>query len=58
LHVILDNFSTHSTPAVRDWLAGHPLIHFRFTPADASWMNMVEAWFGVLTRRSIRRGSF
>lgn len=58
LHVILDNSSTHSTPAVQQWLAEHPLVHFHFTPKGASWMNLVEAWFGILTRKSIRRGSF
>ncbi len=58
LHIVLDNSSTHSVPAVREFLAAHPEIHFHFTPTGASWMNMVEAWFGILTRRSIRRGSF
>jgi transposase len=58
LHIVLDNSSTHSVPAVQAFLAAHPLIHFHFTPTGASWMNMVEAWFGILTRRSIRRGSF
>ena len=58
LHVVLDNSSTHSTPAVRDWLQAHPRVHFHFTPKGASWMNLVEAWFSVLTRKSIRRGSF
>ena len=58
LHVILDNSSTHSTPAVKDWLEQHPRVHFHFTPTGASWINMVEAWFGILTRKSIRRGSF
>lgn len=58
LHVILDNSSTHSTPAVKAWLAAHPRIHFHFTPTGASWLNMVEAWFGLLTRQSVRRGSF
>src|SRR5436309_12012509 len=58
LHVILDNSSTHSTPAVKGWLERHPLVHFHFTPTGASWINMVEAWFGILTRKSIRRGSF
>jgi transposase len=58
LHVILDNSSTHSTPAVREWLASHPKVHFHFTPVGASWLNMVEAWFGLLTRQSVRRGSF
>lgn len=58
LHIVLDNSSTHSVPAVQDWLAAHPRIHFHFTPTGASWLNMVEAWFGILTRRSVRRGSF
>jgi transposase len=58
LHVILDNSSTHSTPAVQGWLARHPAVHFHFTPKGASWLNMVEAWFSILTRKSVRRGSF
>ncbi len=58
LHVILDNSSTHSTPAVEQGLAAHPEIQFHFTPKGASWLNMVEAWFGILTRTSVRRGSF
>lgn len=58
LHVVLDNSSTHSTPAVQAWLAAHPNVEFHFTPKGASWLNMVEAWFGILTRKSVRRGSF
>jgi transposase len=58
LHVILDNSSTHTTPAVQTWLTTHPRVHFHFTPTGASWLNMVEAWFSVLTRKSVRRGSF
>ena len=58
LHVVLDNSSTHSTPAVHAWLAKHPEIQFHFTPKGASWLNMVEAWFGILTRKSVRRASF
>src|SRR5262245_38377916 len=58
LHVILDNSSTHTTPAVRAWLARHPRVQLHFTPTGASWLNMVEAWFGILTRKSVRRGSF
>lgn len=58
LHVVLDNSSTHSTPAVQAWLDAHPAIHFHFTPTGASWLNMIEAWFGTLTRKSVRRGSF
>ena len=58
VHVILDNSSTHTTPAVQAWLTTHPRVHFHFTPTGASWLNMVEAWFSVLTRKSVRRGSF
>src|SRR5882672_5326273 len=58
LHVILDNSSTHKTPAVQAWLRQHPRVHFHFTPKGASWLNLVEAWFSILTRKSIRRGSF
>ena len=58
LHVVLDNSSTHSTPEVKAWLEQHPRILFHFTPTGASWLNMVEAWFSVLTRKSVRRGSF
>jgi transposase len=58
LHVILDNSSTHTTPAVQTWLAAHARVHFHFTPTGASWLNLVEAWFSILTRKSVRRGSF
>ena len=58
LHVILDNSSTHKTPDVKAWLEAHPRVHFHFTPTGASWLNMVEAWFSILTRKSVRRGSF
>jgi transposase len=58
LHVILDNSSTHKTPVIQEWLEAHPRIHFHFTPTGASWLNLVEVWFSILTRRSIRRGSF
>jgi transposase len=58
LHVVLDNVSTHKTPAVAAWLAANPRITFHFTPTSASWMNQVETWFGILTRGAIRRGSF
>lgn len=58
LHIVLDNSSTHSIPAVQAWLAAHPAVHFHFTPKGASWLNMVEAWFSILTRKSVRRGSF
>ncbi|MPZ46372.1 MAG: IS630 family transposase [Betaproteobacteria bacterium] len=58
LHVVLDNSSTHSTPDVKVWLEAHSNVHFHFTPTGASWLNLIEAWFGILTRKSVRRGSF
>lgn len=58
VHLILDNYNTHKTPAVRRWMARHPRFHVHFTPTYASWINLVESWFGVLTNRRIRRGSF
>ncbi len=58
LHIVLDNSSTHAVPAVREFLAAHPRLHSHFTSTGASWLNMVEAWFGILTRKSVRRGSF
>lgn len=57
IHVVLDNASTHSTPAVRAWQDEHPNVHFHFTPTGASWLNMIEAWFSILTRRSVRRAT-
>jgi len=58
LHLVLDNSSTHTTPEVNSWLGRHPRIHFHFTPTGASWMNMVESWFSILTRQQVRRGSY
>ena len=49
VHVILDNLSTHKTPAVHKWLLRHRRFHFHFTPTYGSWMNLVERWFGALT---------
>lgn len=58
LHFVLDNSSTHKTPAVSRWLRRHPRVHFHFTPTSASWMNQVETWFGILSKQAVRRGSF
>ena len=58
VHVILDNYGTHKTPAVRRWVAQHPRFHVHFTPTYSSWLNLVERWFGLLTDRQIRRGVF
>jgi transposase len=53
LHVILDNSSTHGTPAVRAWLASNPHVHFHYTPTSASWLNQVEGFFGILGKQSL-----
>lgn len=58
LHAIVDNSSTHTTPAVQQWLAENPRIKMHFTPTSASWLNQVETFFSVLTRRSLTRTSF
>ncbi len=57
LHLIVDNYGTHKTPAVQRWLLRHPRFHLHFTPTSASWINMVERWFGELTQKQIRRGA-
>jgi len=58
LHIVLDNYGTHTHPDVIHWLDRHPRIHLHFTPKGASWLNMVEIFFGVITRQAIRRGTF
>ena len=55
IHVILDNYATHKHPKVKRWLTRHPRVHFHFTPTSASWLNLVERFFGELTERQIRR---
>jgi transposase len=57
VHVILDNLSTHKTPAVMRWLIRHPRFHLHFTPTHGSWINMVERFFGLLTQQALQRGS-
>jgi len=57
VHVVLDNYSTHKTPAVKRWLLKRPRFHFHFTPTKGSWLNLVERWFGLLSQRKIKRGS-
>jgi transposase len=57
VHLILDNYSTHKTPAIKRWLTAHPRFHLHFTPTGASWLNLVERWFGELTSRKLRRGT-
>ncbi len=58
VHLILDNYATHKTPAIKRWLARNPRFHLHFTPTYASWLNLVERWFAEITNRRIRRGSF
>ena len=58
LHLILDNYGTHNHEHVRQWLKKHPRFHLHFTPTSSSWLNLVERWFGEITRKRIRRGVF
>ena len=58
LHVVADNYATHKHPAVKAWLAKNPRITMHFTPTSGSWLNMVEIFFGIITRQAIRRGTF
>ncbi len=58
LHLILDNYGTHNHPNVQQWLKKHSRFHLHFTPTSASWLNLVERWFGEITRKRIRRGVF
>ena len=58
LHVVVDNLATHKHPAVRAWLARHPRVQLHFTPTSGSWLNLVEAFFSIITRQALRRGSF
>ncbi len=56
VHLILDNYGTHKTQLIRDWAAKRPRFHFHFTPTSASWLNLVERWFALLTDKQLRRG--
>ncbi|MFB9745195.1 IS630 family transposase [Pseudonocardia sulfidoxydans] len=57
VHVVLDNASTHKTPAIKRWLTAHPRFVLHFTPTSSSWLNLVERWFGELTTKKLRRGT-
>jgi len=57
VHVVVDNSSTHKTPAVHRWLVRHPRFTLHFTPTYSSWLNLVERWFGELTTKWLRRGT-
>ena len=58
LHVVADNYATHKHPTVQAWLAKHPRVRMHFTPTSGSWLNLVEVFFGIITRQAIRRGTF
>ncbi|MDV2474801.1 IS630 family transposase [Rhodococcus zopfii] len=58
LHLVMDNYATHKKAEIRAWLAEHPRFHVHFTPTSASWMNLVEVWFGIIERQAIHRGTF
>jgi transposase len=57
VHLILDNYGTHKTPRIRRWLVRHPRFHLHFTPTGASWLNLVERWFALLTQKQIKRAA-
>ena len=56
VHLVCDNYVTHKTPEIQQWLARRPRFHVHFTPTGSSWINQVERWFGMLTDKLIRRG--
>jgi transposase len=58
LHIVVDNYHTHKHPEINAWLEKHPRITLHFTPTSGSWLNLVEVFFGIITRQAIRRGSF
>jgi transposase len=58
VHLVLDNYATHKTPAIQRWLAQRPRYHLHFTPTSSSWLNLVERWFAALTEKQLRRGVF
>lgn len=57
IHLIVDNYSTHKSPKVKQWLLRHPRFHCHFTPTYSSWLNLVERFFATLTERQLRRGT-
>jgi hypothetical protein len=58
IHIILDNYATHKTPAVKRWFLRHPEYHLHFIPTGSSWLNQVERFFAEITEKRIRRGAF
>src|SRR6266487_3382880 len=57
VHLICDNYGTHKTPAIKNWLLRHPRFHLHLTPTYSSWLNLVERWFAELTNRKLRRSA-
>jgi putative transposase len=57
VHIIADNYATHSAPTVKRWLSRNPRFHIHFIPTHSSWLNQVETWFSILTTKQIKRGS-
>lgn len=58
IHLVIDNYATHKHQKVKAWLARHPRYQLHFTPTYCSWLNQVERWFGLITAKAVRRGSF
>ena len=58
VHIVMDNYATHKHSEVQKWLRKHQRFHFHFVPTSSSWLNLVERWFGKLTDKQIRRGTF
>src|SRR5262249_17714025 len=58
LHLVMDNYAAHKRVEVRRWLAANPRVRVHFTPTSASWLNLVEVWFGIIERQAIHRGTF
>src|ERR1035438_8072050 len=58
LHLVMDNYGSHKHPNVQAWLQRHPRFHCHFVPTSCSWLNLIERWFGELTSKRVRRGSF
>ena len=58
MHIVLDNYGTHKHADVKAWLAEHKRFHFHFVPTSSSWLNLVERFFGLITQKRIRRGTF
>lgn len=58
IHLVMDNYGTHTHPKVTAWFEAHPRYHTHFVPTSSSWLNLIERWFAEITRKRIRRGTF